>query len=152
MYGETGQYSSVWTLLGPSVFSGSSVFSKPFCSNSLRNHLSSGVKYQLTTPKIVTVPKITQACYIGFNFFFKVSQSYQTRLTKLNVCEVTGKVKGDIITFNQNKSKQWINELQSSYWKYDRIEHSSRCVKWYAKFSQVEVRWLESAACHCQAK
>lgn len=41
--------------------SGWSVVCKPFNSSSLRSHLSSGVKYQLTIPKNVMLPKITQA-------------------------------------------------------------------------------------------
>ena len=30
---------------------------------SLRNHLSSGMKYQVRTPKMVTEPKMTEACW-----------------------------------------------------------------------------------------
>ena len=62
---------------------------------SRRNHLCSGVKYQLKIPKIVTAPKMTEA-WITISvrdiFIGKVT------LTKLKLSATTGKKNGETIT------------------------------------------------------
>lgn len=68
------------------------------CSiNSVRNHFSSGVKYQLKIPNRVTEPKITQAYDIILRGSMNEGQG-GIALTKLKVSEVRGNTNGESMT------------------------------------------------------
>jgi hypothetical protein len=69
----------------------------------LRNHLSSGVKYQERTPKMVTAPKIAGACARYQSNSTSQARAKWPALTKLKESDFTGKKKGEIMTWGGQK-------------------------------------------------